>query len=219
MMDYYVCSSCHCYVRARDVACPFCAASRASEAPVTPRVQPSSLSRAQRIAVGAAFALLGCEGPDAQDRFVAAPVLSENDPAPDASAEAGSAALPVDDAAVGHAADGLVESATDASVAATDASAETPFACGSASCDPQTQFCLQRTYDICGGMNFLTSCEDLPPPGGDPCAGYGGCVVDAGAGGGRTVAVLVSGTCPCTSCNPCYGAPPPRLERQAIHVS
>jgi hypothetical protein len=222
-MAYDSCSSCGRHVKRADTICPFCGAMRVAGAARFTRSAtrpPSSISRAQWLAVGSAVVstvILGAckDGNDAGDG------ASSRESGPSSEAPVGV------DGTTGDAA--RMASGADMAPGGWLTPGEGRTPCGdqhdaAKTCDRATQYCYAHGIDptVCG--SFATTCT--PYRGvGDACVGSDFYWDAAACDGGLRRCACVDMTCQegwcrdddaggiTLSCGPCYGAPPARRER------
>jgi len=214
------CPSCQCLIKENEAACPFCGA-------MTPRpaVRGAGAPRMSR-AAWAALASSAVVG-----GLAATAACSSTSPSSDVAAEAGddgSSPEAEADAAPDLDADAAAHHDAEAGLHH-DGSAHHTFPCGDASCSLATQYCSKGSaappctptgapdyacYTRDGDSGYPPQCLDAAScacvaqylPASNPWESYS--CADAVDGGGVVIWVA-------SSCNPCYGAPPARLERLA----
>jgi hypothetical protein len=202
MSAYDACSGCDRYVKREDSVCPFCGMSVAAigGGQGRPRLVRARPSRAAWLAYASTLTMAGCVG----GKTVAS----------DSVAQPASKDLPSQDAKANNTG---------------------PFACGAdqdadLSCDPNTQYCFDDTYDYTGGYHCVAKDEGplaaahagvhCPCPPDD--SGTIGCLFSGIRITNSSGQDLCSGNFSCeedesgaitVACHSCYGSPPARLER------
>lgn len=213
MNGFDVCSSCRRHVKSREARCPFCNATRVARADV--RLRAPRVSRAHWLAFGATVAamttsgVVGCSGSEPgngagePDRTGDAATHGDGSVADGSVADGGGADVSTPDGS--H--DGATQADARHPDAATSCTRSGRSACGSTSCDNQTQWCDTRQgtcYAIDSGAPFPSQCSACPTCACATPHLLPSCTCVELDGGGVGLA-----------CHTCYGAPPARLERNA----
>ena len=240
MLPLALCAECACHIKTTETSCPFCGAVREAKGPGPAAVAPARMSRAQWLALGSALAALGCSS-EATPSSSQQAKLVINDASTGAGASPDAAHEPDPTGAIQAMGAGVLDSGViDADAATQVAVAKTP--CGDGGCDPGSTVCVIQTttslptnapgnsdgvksscmprpadgscfLGVCGCLGFsdFDTCDDMADPTGE---GMQAC-------GSETCAVDDAGVVRVddNSVQPCYGAPPARLERLAPSVS
>ncbi len=205
MDPYEACRSCACYIKRFEVRCPFCGAPHTWSA--RGATTPSRMSRARWLALGSSLVVAGCGGASDPTSSGRSGEQGSTDGAVDTgqpSAQGGDSGASGDAEQVSDSSQTVLADAAEASSCTVSTA---PFACGTQTCDPSSQFC--QMYSWGGGACVADDAGSFFPP---QCYDCPTCTC---------VAPTLWANCHCLDldgggigieCAGCYGSPPTRLE-------